>query len=467
MTQPRQESPTHFFWYSVAALTLLACVTRFWGLGEWNLYRDEIFTALFADERRWSLINPAYYWLEIASVHVLGPTDFAIRLPSALLGAASIPLFMILWWRLIGQRAALFGALVLLLCSWHLHHSQNARFYACVLFFASMSYALYFSAIKKDSIPLLVGSIAAGVAAFLFHATAALVLGSSLLYTILATWGPASGRFASSRRFAMAHIGIAVAGALIALPAAMGQLSLWTEEGLAPPGPITWTLRFIRAAGLPELLLAASGWLLLWRSDRRLATFIGLGIGLPLAGAFAGAAVMGMRNDYVFGMVPLLAVCGGVFLDRVSDEMPGALKWAIPSLLLLLLSPALASHYLDKSTLDVREVIGFVKANFRPGDTVIPYANEFEYYAPPELSLGDRLLSMRPEEERDWVTALDPLLQRPTRTWLVLRETQTPLPAKLERWLRANAQLSWRKASERLDMQVRGYEVWLVNPKAR
>ncbi len=61
---------------------------------------------------------------------IFGTSEFALRLPSALLGAASVPLIFLLGRRVYGPAVGLAVAVVLALHGFHIFWSQNARMYA-------------------------------------------------------------------------------------------------------------------------------------------------------------------------------------------------------------------------------------------------------------------------------------------------------------------------------------------------
>lgn len=63
-------------------------------------------------------------YLMVASEAVFGPTDFAVRLPTALAGIAFVGLLYLLGYELFGERAGLLAAFFLALSPWHLQVSR-------------------------------------------------------------------------------------------------------------------------------------------------------------------------------------------------------------------------------------------------------------------------------------------------------------------------------------------------------
>src|SRR5262245_53981006 len=237
------------FSWAVLALALLAALTRFWGLGRWAMDGDEIITAVHGDERLWRFSNPAYYWLWAISKEALGSSAFSVRLPSAIFGVLAVPVFALTWRRLIGERAAVLGAAALLLCGWHVAHSQWGRFYACVFFFSSLSYYCYCRAVKEDSWRQLLASAAFGAIAAAFHATAAAVPASCFIATLVMwTIGPRLGIPQIGKTLLRAHLVLAAIGICVGLPIVLSILGSWAAGGLPPIGAPLMAVRFAKYA---------------------------------------------------------------------------------------------------------------------------------------------------------------------------------------------------------------------------
>jgi uncharacterized membrane protein len=76
---------------------------------------------------------PLYYALLQIWVALVGKSDVAIRLLSALIGTATIPVLYALARRLFDEtRVAIFAAGVIALAPFHIYYSQEARMYGLV-----------------------------------------------------------------------------------------------------------------------------------------------------------------------------------------------------------------------------------------------------------------------------------------------------------------------------------------------
>ncbi len=130
-------------WPFTVVVILLAIVLRMVNLGAAPLWIDEYIT--------WTMINPGPghgFWEQFRD-NVQGPlylavlwptardnlTEFAMRLPAALAGIATIPLMLRLGIELHDRRSGRWAALLLAVNPFHLWYCQEARGYAFLIFF--------------------------------------------------------------------------------------------------------------------------------------------------------------------------------------------------------------------------------------------------------------------------------------------------------------------------------------------
>ncbi len=122
----------------VGVLTLAALAIRLVDLGKQGLWFDEAYSAFIARlplVQAWQALvadgvhPPLYYALLRIVVH-FGDSEIALRLPSALAGALTIPVLYSLGKWSAGRRAALAAAGMLALSPFHVWQSRDARMYA-------------------------------------------------------------------------------------------------------------------------------------------------------------------------------------------------------------------------------------------------------------------------------------------------------------------------------------------------
>ncbi len=119
-------------------LVALACYL--WGLDAKSLWGDEASTAwhsTYSATALWTqpiTHKPPLYYLLTAAFWSPGDSEFALRLPAALLGALTVALAWVLGNQLAGRSTAFWLALFMLLSDIHLHYSQEARHYVLLTF---------------------------------------------------------------------------------------------------------------------------------------------------------------------------------------------------------------------------------------------------------------------------------------------------------------------------------------------
>ncbi len=156
-------------------------------------------TLTLGDELYWDK-PPLQAWMTAACYRLLGPSEFATRLPCAIASFLTVILVMLLGGRLFGFRAGLFGATLLLLCSGFSIASRYVTMDASLTLFAT---AMLFSTIlgvrnKTISRPWLV---VAGLACGLGFMTKGPVIAVLVLPPVLAAGWLEKNEFFNSPRF--------------------------------------------------------------------------------------------------------------------------------------------------------------------------------------------------------------------------------------------------------------------------
>ena len=136
----------------LAVITLLAAVLRFYRLGEWSFWYDEIFTLRDVNNfLEISIIEQQFSRALIyIAVNLLGTNEFNARFVPALIGTISIPILYFPIRRMFSPAVAILSALFLAISPWHLYWSQNARFYTTLLLFYTLGLFLVYFAFEKD-----------------------------------------------------------------------------------------------------------------------------------------------------------------------------------------------------------------------------------------------------------------------------------------------------------------------------
>jgi hypothetical protein len=427
---------TRTLWLVCVTLFLVALFPRTTNLGHLSLYGDEDLSALSATAvaRGDGSLLPsgmAYRralpltWLNALSIRVLGEeSERAFRLPSAVLGALTIPALFLLGRRWLTFGAGLTAAMMLAVSEWHLVFSRQSRMYVPLLLCIVLATWGLWSWVRTGRRWALVGGLAAAVAATFLHLLGVLVAGAPLV------WLAFPGAVAVSVPAVFAVSGfIAVAGW------AIGRFWVdlpYQELPIPPPlsdlGPVEPA---VAAGGLGVLgiVLSIVGVLLAVQVLRKLGSPDDDRPGHRLrAGArIAFALVAGLAAG--LGQVYAIAMAGAIFLILNREGIrPACSRAALP---LLGLAGLLAAHLVAWSL-----QIGF-------GESVklsaaLPYPHAFTLLlqaAGPVILFGLAVLTLilRPYGEDRWGMAAAALLTLGTLAALgIVREagpTRYLLPA--------------------------------------
>jgi len=155
-----EEKPAYQY-VTLAAIVLLSAMLRFYKLGEWSMWIDEIYTINraqihFSDPVRVLQNLPSTLWLPLSviftnfSLQAFGVSEWSARLAPALLGVLSIPILYVPIRKMLGVGTALVFALLLALAPWHLLWSQNARFYSSLMLLYGVAAFMFFLALEHD-----------------------------------------------------------------------------------------------------------------------------------------------------------------------------------------------------------------------------------------------------------------------------------------------------------------------------
>lgn len=212
------------FWLLLTAGFLL----RIWGLGSQSLWWDEAWQHYLVSAGSlaafWErLLNPhitlnppLYHLVSYVSVRLLAPlagglTDAVLRLPSAILGTACLPLVYVLVRRLQPGRKERALALVVMaimtFAPFHVHYSQEARMYTLVMALAIVSTLALVDAVARG-----------GALTWSLYALTAAAAMYTHVHTIFGLLGQAIWVAAAHRSRLKPFLASAVGGALLFLP---------------------------------------------------------------------------------------------------------------------------------------------------------------------------------------------------------------------------------------------------------
>jgi mannosyltransferase len=150
-----------FQYVLLGSITLVGALLRFYKLGDWSFWIDEIYTiqrtVIHFNELTAVFRNlPSTLWLPISfilthfSLEIFGINEWSARLASAFIGIVSIPILYFAIRRLLGTGEALITSILLAVAPWHIFWSQNARFYSSLLLLYTLAAFVIYLAIEQN-----------------------------------------------------------------------------------------------------------------------------------------------------------------------------------------------------------------------------------------------------------------------------------------------------------------------------
>ncbi|MBI4496862.1 MAG: glycosyltransferase family 39 protein [Chloroflexi bacterium] len=383
---------------ALALITVLGVALRLVNLDGRTTEYDEIVSIWFAQADPAAMVRgtaadtmpPLYYFLlHLWQGLVPAPDLLAARIPSVLLGTATIPLAYALGAALLDRRSALLGTLVLAVSPFHVFYAQFARMYSLLCLLTLAGALLLVRAAQGGRTRDWVGFVLAETGAFYTHNLAAVNLvgldlaALSLLPVIKERW-----RFVLRLGAAHLAIGLLYLPWLAYLP---GQLEKVQRAFWIPrPGltevvrtPIFWLFNLPAPDGLLpvllfwSLLLLALGGLRIvrgWRAGEKTT----LGVRFLVALALAPVAVMFLisqvRPIYVERGVMMASVAFYLVLAWGLSRMPSRVVRAglvAGSAALLALSLGSYYRYAEFPRSPYREAAAVLARDLAPGEVVL------------------------------------------------------------------------------------------------
>jgi hypothetical protein len=451
-------------------LTLLAGALRFYRLGDWPFWRDEMETSLevrsliestpLPDGQNYRLprLIPLSYSLLTLGQRAFGADEFGSRVLPALFGVLQILLVFVLLDRSAGRSTALATALLMTFWPDHINRSQENRFYTIGAVLAALSILAGALAVRRRSLGWAVTAAAAAAVGVLAHTLLALLLGGLFVGWLAAAW------VRRDRRLARLAWVVPAAGFLLVplflfylLPLGRG----WNAGEYFGYGVGQSVLSAACLLGWPVMLLAGLGVLLTVRRPTALNVYWLSWAALSAALVVLLPLVVVYHAEYGFLFALGLLVPAGRGVAVIYERLRGHHRlagWAWLGAACMLNLPSLASHYLDGSRLDFRVTARYVAAHARTGDHVSSFSPRvFRHYAPQGLDVK----SLLPFHEAG---AVERLTGGSGRLWIVVFSQRGGKEKALEDWLGRHCSLRFVHRPRRFDYFENATEVYLFSP---
>ena len=173
----------------LSVIVAFSAALRFWNLGQWSFWIDEVFTVRDAQNLSLnslqSLPNPIPYLAVKLSILIGGDSEWGSRLIPCIVGIASIPVIFGLGRTLFNWQSGLLSSAFVACSSWHLFWAQNARYPVFTFFFAVLTAWCFYLSLERDSTLLMIGALACCFCLILSHTLAVVVVPALGVYAVL------------------------------------------------------------------------------------------------------------------------------------------------------------------------------------------------------------------------------------------------------------------------------------------
>jgi hypothetical protein len=444
----------------LCTLTVVAAALRFYKLGEWGFWGDEIFTVTAREDGfnfsiwRSSLAST----LIQATIRALGTSEWSARLVSALVGTISIPLLYVPMYKMIGRRAAFISLVLLAISPWHLYWSQNARFYSLLLLFYTLALMTAFIGFDEDRPCYLLLSL-------LFLALAArerllalffipVFVSYLLLVTVLPFAKPVGLRL---RNLALFFVPGVLCGAFFVAPY-IRNFEAWIEGfGYSNNSPFWLLAGVVYYVGLPTICMGTAG-IVYWVSKgNRAALLFGLSATIPLLILMTISPYHYTANRYAFISLTSWLAVAGMAVARLLIETNFRANILVGGVFLLLLAAPLSDDLLyyrfqNGNRDDWRAAFNYVSDHIQHNDLVV-VANE---------ELGDYYLNVATQSFATF--SLEDAERATGRIWFVEDMTVSEVYPEMLNWVEAHAH---QVANFDVSVQARNFKmrVHLFEPR--
>ena len=403
-----------FQYVLLALITLLAGALRFYKLGEWSFWGDEMFTVSGREDGfNYNFFRESISLVLIqAVVNARGISEWNARLVPALTGVVSIPVLYFPIKKMFKPAVGLIVVLLLALSPWHLYWSQSARFYVPLLLFYTLALLTFYLGVEEDRPWYLILSLV-----FLGLATKERLLALFFIpvvasYVVLLQALPFNRpRGLRARNLAIFIIPGLILGLFFVRPYIL-NLSGWLEGfGYSNNNPFWIIAGVVYYTGLPTVSMAVVGAVYGLARKNRAVLLLTLSAAVPVLAVAIIAPFHYTANRYAFGALTSWLILAGLAVVELFRHMPRNISvLVLGAVLLLLVQPmsenVLYYRYQNGNRDNWKAAFELVKEKKEEGDLVVAINPELSnYYLQERVTVGLRyfdLTSLESSNERVW-----------------------------------------------------------------
>lgn len=149
------------------AILFLSLFIRVYGLGDENIWIDEVFSVRLANlslseivaETSQDVHTPFYYMILHYWVAIFGDSEFSVRFPSAVFGFLAVFMIYKTGSLIFDKRTGVLSSLILGLSVFHIFYSQDARMYSLMSLLTLVSFYSFIRLLRERSLVFAVGYV--------------------------------------------------------------------------------------------------------------------------------------------------------------------------------------------------------------------------------------------------------------------------------------------------------------------
>ena len=388
-------------------ITLLAAALRFYKLGAWSFWIDEMRTINHAmahfstPQLIIKNIPPSRNWIPISvmlSAQVFNAwavTEFSARLVAAIFGIITIPVLYFPIKKIFNTRAALIMVLLLAVSPWHLEWSQNARGYTSLLLFAWLAVFAFYFGLEQDRASYFIWFfvflyLSASERLVVLFILPALVL-YLLLVKLLQIEKPAGLRarnmcilLAPMLLFGVYEIYSLIRNGESVIVAILTEIAS-TFLGKPIENPLTQTIFQVFKLGIPLFALSLLSGVYVWKQGTRAAWLFVLNAIVPFFLVIFVTLFMFTEERYALVTLPAWLVLAALGIDELLVRVKKFETILALGLLLVLLADSLGTNLLyyrvnHGNRWDNRSAFAILQANLQEDDMVVSTFPEIGNY---------------------------------------------------------------------------------------
>jgi mannosyltransferase len=418
---------------ALGVITLAALLIRFYKLGVWSLWIDEVLTINYTLEDISSFWTPNSFRLIRIALDTFGVSEWSARLMPALVGTITLPALYFPIRRYFGVAVALLAVALLAISPWHLYWSQNARQYSTLVLFYSLGVFAFFAWLETDRLRYLIAAGALMLLAAVERLNAAF-FGPVVLVYFLALLIFPFGKPAGFRWRNMALLAVPVFLFAAYQVFAMGLIqdfSFWILG--RQHNPIRVLMSVVYDIGLPLFITAVLGGIYLVLQRSRAGVYIFLGAIIPLLILAVIAPFTQTFSRYVFMTLPAWVILGSVAAREIWVQSHNHLRILAIGIVLVLFADAASQDilyfgYQNGNRENYKEAFALIQANQEAGDSVVTTRWEIGTFY-----LGQETIDSNQID-------LDGLIASGQRIWFVM-DNRTYISDRLQNWISINTEL--------------------------